>query len=120
MKPRFWGVNIALVLGVLAFLGGISRMAQGTKSADPLAGVIIIVGAIVYKSIKKRRYSLIESTKLRNGVELLGLIFIIVALLFQNNFLFRLQHHPVTNFIIPIWVFIACGIMFFKKIKHHI
>ena len=48
MRSKFICSSIALVLGVLAFLGSISNIANGNTQTNPLTGAVMILGSLAY------------------------------------------------------------------------
>jgi hypothetical protein len=83
-EVRHFGSTIALLLGALAFLGAASRIGNG----DPLAagvlaaGLVLILGALVYRSAKRRRLGEVASTPARRVLEGIAIVlmFLIVLL----------------------------------------
>ena len=55
MKSKFICSSIALVLGVLTFIGSISNIANGNTQTNPLVGAVMILGSLAYISLKRRR-----------------------------------------------------------------
>lgn len=115
MKLKFLGSTIALILGVLSFLGAIGQIGSGNVNANPIRGVVIILGALAYKSLKKRKLGIVKSTRTRQFLETLALILILGLIVLQKDFKTQLANDPVPNFVIPLWVFIAYGVFYFKK-----
>jgi len=83
-EVRHFGSTVALLLGALAFLGAASRIGNG----DPLAagvlaaGLVLILGALVYRSGKRRRLGEVASTPARWVLEGIAIVlmFLIVLL----------------------------------------
>jgi len=115
MKRNFIGSTITLIIGILIFLGAIAQISSGNFQASILAGEVMILGSLAYRSLKKRRLGLVESTKLRQFSEIIALILIITLVVFQQDFRVRLIHDPVPNIIIPVWALIAYSVIFFKR-----
>ncbi|MDR4505462.1 MAG: hypothetical protein MRK01_11840 [Candidatus Scalindua sp.] len=115
MKHKFIGSTIALVLGILLFLGSIAQISSSIVQTSPLAGEVMILGSLAYRSLKKRRLGLVESTNLRQIIEIIALVLIVALVVLQKDFKIQLAYHPVPNIIIPLWSFIAYSIIFFKK-----
>jgi len=115
MKRKFIGSTIAMIIGILSFLGSIAQISSGNPQPSPLAGEVMILGSLAYRSLKKRRLVLVESTKLRQLFEIIALVLIVALVVLQKDFKIQLAYHPVPNFIIPVWSLIAYGIIFFKK-----
>ena len=68
-KLKFLGSTVAIILGVLYFLGGISQLVQGGSSAGVIIGPVMVLGAIAYRSRKRRLMGLKSSSfkKASNG-----------------------------------------------------
>jgi len=75
----------------------------------------MVLGALVYRSVKKRRLALVASTPFRRALELIGLVVIAASVLLQNNLFDRLYFDPIPNLLVPLWAFGACFIAFFRK-----
>lgn len=116
MKLKFLGSTVALILGILSLLGAIGQIAGGNINANPLTGLVIILGALAYKSLKKRRFGIVKSTRTRKFFEVLTLILVLGLVVLQKDFKMQLANDPVPNLIIPLWIFIAYGIFYFKKL----
>ncbi len=117
-KPKSLGSTIVLIIGIFGLLLSIFQISSGKSSVDPLAGIFIILGALAYKSIQKRNLNPAENSLIRKAFEISSLLLVLILLLFQNPYRELLQRDPFTNFIIPLVIFIACGIIFFKNNKN--
>lgn len=98
------GSTIALILGFLLFAGSV---ANPSNPSGLIAGPVIILGALAYRSAKKRNLGVVRNTALRKGLELLALIMIAAATLLQNDLKNLIATDPVPNLIIPLWAIIA-------------
>lgn len=67
----------------------------------------MILGAIAYRSAKKRRLEEAKSTIIRKLVEIALLLLICIMVLAQNNLKYLIANDPVPNFIIPLWTLLA-------------
>lgn len=114
MKAKFLGSTVALILGALSFAGSIAQAARGDHGANPLGGTVIIIGALAYRSFKRRRLALVASTIWRQVIELLALALIVFLVVLQNDLKTRVANDPVPNVLLPLWVFIAYAALFFK------
>lgn len=115
MKRKFLGSTIVLILGILTFLGSIAQISSGSLHASTLAGEGMIFGSLAYRSLKKRRLGLVESTKLRQFLEIIALGLIIALVVLQKDFQIQLAQDPVPNVIIPVWALIAYSVIYFKR-----
>ena len=109
---KYLGSTIALILGVLTFISGLAKFSSGL-----IAGPIIILGALAYRSAKKRKLGTIKSSTLRQALEILAICIIVTAVLLQKNFLYHITTDPVPNLIIPLWAIVAYLIIALEKQK---
>ena len=102
-----WGSTLSLSLGVLMFLGAVGQITnQDARLGGLVAGPVMIVGALIYRSAKKRRETH-SNIVIRSIAELVG-VFVILFLAFgQNDLKQRLVTDPFPNFIIPVWALIV-------------
>lgn len=108
------GSTVALILGFLSFAGSV---ANPSNSSGFVAGPVIILGALAYRSAKKRKLSEVSNTALRKVLELLALIAIAAAILLQNDLKNLIVTDPVTNLIIPLWAIIAYVVIASKAMQ---
>lgn len=84
-EVKHLGSTVALFLGGLAFIGAASRIGNGDPIAPGVlkAGLVLILGALVYRSAKRRRLGEVASTSARRVLEgiAIGLMFLSVLLL---------------------------------------
>ena len=104
------GSTAAIILGVLYFVSAIENPNSGL-----IAGPIMILGALAYRSAKNRNLSITKSSTLRISLEIGVILIILIVVLSQKNLAFLIEQDPVPNFIIPLWIIIAYSIVFFKK-----
>lgn len=108
--------KVFIGLGVLLFLGSINTvMSDQGGIENSITGLIIIIGALAYKSASKRKNKEVKNTNLRLGIELFGLLAIVLLIAIQNNLLDRIVTHPVSYFIIPAIAIAAYLIKLIKK-----
>jgi hypothetical protein len=107
------GSTVALILGALTFVAGITQQ-QGSLL---IAGPIIFVGAFAYRSAKKRILGEVKNSLLRKILEAVAVIVIIMAVLLQNDLARLIATDPVPNLIIPLWVIIAYIIVVLRRPK---
>lgn len=78
-----------------------------------MSGPVMILGALIYRSAKKRR-----ETQGNNFVRVIGELAGLLAILFlafgQNDLRERLVTDPVPNLIIPVWALIAYAIAAYR------
>ena len=84
-EVKHLGSTVAFLLGGLAFIGAASRIGNGDPIAPGVAkaGLVLILGALVYRSVKRRRLGEAASTSARRVWEVIaiGLMFLSVLLL---------------------------------------
>jgi uncharacterized protein DUF4339 len=112
---RHLGSTIALILGCLAVIGGLARLGQapdgGTSSS--VAGAVMILGALAYRSAKKRKLGEVKATLTRQFLEIVLLVLICLGILMQNNLKILIATDPIPNFVIPVWAVVAYLIIAF-------
>ncbi|HEY8084538.1 MAG TPA: hypothetical protein VIE69_02915 [Methylophilaceae bacterium] len=106
------GSAIALILGIISLA---SSLSNPSYQGGLLAGPVIILGALAYRSAKKRLLGEVKTTLLRKALEVLALIIIAAAVLLQNDLKNQITTEPVPNIIIPLWVIVAYIIIASKK-----
>ena len=109
---KYIGSTIALIIGILSLLSGLAYLNSGLNT-----GPIIILGALAYKSAKKRKLGIVKSSSYRIIFEVISICIILAAILFQKNLTYHIATDPVPNFIIPLWAIIAYLIIVFKREK---
>jgi hypothetical protein len=102
MKRQFLGSTVALALGLLSLAAGLTH-----PSSLLLAGVVIVLGALAYRSRKRRLLRLVAPLRFRLLVEIVALIVALAAVLLQRDALAQMYFDPVPNVIIPIWIVLA-------------
>ena len=103
---RFLGSSLALVIGALGILGGVAAVTEGRSTSTLWAGTIIVLGALVYRSRKRRILGERESTRLRICTEYAVLLVILAAWLLQKDFLYLVATDPAPQ-TVPVLVFLA-------------
>ncbi|MBL4783639.1 MAG: hypothetical protein JKX92_15510 [Porticoccaceae bacterium] len=104
------GSSIALVIGVLGLLSGLAK-----PGSILFTGVVIILGALAYRSAKKRFLGEVKSTVIRKTIEVIAIVIAMASVLLQNNLLKAIELDPVPNLIIPLWVLIAYIVIFIRN-----
>jgi hypothetical protein len=107
---RHLGSDIALVIGCLSFVAGITQPSGGGSA---IGGAAMVLGSLAYRSAKSRRLGEVASTPTRRISEMMmvGAIFPIVLL--QSDLKYILATDPVPNAIIPVWAIIAYALVAF-------
>ena len=95
-------------------------IASGAQEPNSLliVGPATILGAIAYRSAKKRFLRDVGDTQVRKIWEVI-LIFTALAIVFlQKDIRFLIAHDPVPNLIIPIWILAAYLFARFRKTRN--
>jgi hypothetical protein len=89
-QPRLWrrevrhlGSTVALLLGGLVFLGAAIRIGNGDPAAPGAlkAGLVLILGALIYRSAKRRRLGEVTSTPARWALEGIAIVLMFLSVL---------------------------------------
>ena len=109
---RAWthlGSSIVFLIGFLAIIWGLSTVTRpaGQYSDTLLAGVVMVFGALAYKSAKKRWLGEAKSTMTRQLLEIALLVVVCVAVLAQPNLKHLMVTDPIPNVVIPTWAIVA-------------
>ena len=116
---RHLGSTIAIIYGVLEVLVSLSQM----KPGHLIPGLTIILGAIAYRSARKRRLGEVENTETRLYTEISLIALILASIVFRNRSVLKqfISTQPAealaTLVIIPLWIIIAYTIMASKARK---
>ena len=102
------GSSLALFVGCIAILVGLLALVQNSSQQDTFrTGIVMVLGALAYRSAKKRRLGEVESTKMRISFEIILLAGICAAIFGQSNFPERMMTNAVTNVLVPTWALVA-------------
>ena len=104
------GSTIAIIIGVLSLVSGLAN-----PGSLLVAGPIIILGALAYRSAKKRWLGEAQQSLLRKSLEATAMVAIVAAVLLHNNLAALIVSDTVPNLIIPLWAVSAYSIIAFKK-----
>lgn len=110
---KYLGSTIALAFGAISVAAGLVK-----PSSTLIAGIIIILGALAYRSAKKRKLSEVRTSSIRKGLEVFAIVIIVGLVLLQRNAAYYMKTDPVPNLIIPLWAIVAYLVIAFKKIEH--
>ena len=113
---RHLGSSIVFLIGFLAIIWGLSTVTRpaGQYSDTLLAGVVMVFGALAYKSAKKRWLGEAKSTMTRQLLEIALLVVVCVAVLAQPNLKHLMVTDPIPNVVIPVWAIVAYLVIAFK------
>ena len=102
------GSSLALFVGCVAIVVGLLALAQSSPQQDTLrTGIVMVLGALAYRSARKRRLGEVKSTRTRISFEIILLAAICAVILGQNNFSQRMVINAVTNVLVPAWALVA-------------
>ena len=108
------GSTLCLILGVLTFAAGTTQPGAG---ALLIAGPVMILGALAYRSAKKRYLGDVKNSTRRRSLEVAAVMLSIAAVAFQSNLAERIQTDPVPNLLIPLWAVLAYAAVGFRSPK---
>jgi hypothetical protein len=97
------GSYIGLFLGIVTLISGIT---SATFNAM-LAGQAMVLCSLAYQSAKRRRLSLVTTTKTRLVLEGSAVTISILLAFLRNDVRDAIATDPVPSLIIPLWCFIA-------------
>ena len=106
------GSTIALICGTLALVAGLAH-----PSSALTAGIITILGALAYRSAKKRKLGEVKTSVTRQVLEVIALTVIVAAVLLQNDVAKQIETDPVPNLVIPLWAIVAYAVLVLKAQK---
>lgn len=105
------GSTVAIILGLIM----IGAIASQPQSSLPIAGAVTLLGALAYRSCKRRRLGEVPSTMLRRGLEIAALVAAVLVIVLQNNLRERLILDPVAHFLPILWVLVAYAVALFRN-----
>ena len=112
------GSTIALWIGVLYGLSGLTRIVNPEQGGgDFWGGIIVILGALAYRSAKKRKLGEVKSSSVRKANEVGAIISMLAIVLLQTNLPNNIIDNPFPNLIIPLWAIVAYIVIVLKKQK---
>jgi hypothetical protein len=109
---RHAGSSIAFLAGGLAIIGELSNLAQTGDGPHKggtmiIAGIVMFLGALAYRSAKKRRLGEATSIRTRQFLEVALLVLICIAVLRQHNLSDLIKTDPVPNIVMPVWAILV-------------
>lgn len=105
---RHLGSSIALVLGFFGLIGELGGLSKGAEPSGMMIGApIMILGALAYRSAKKRALGELPSSPSRWLFELAMIASIPILLLAQPNLQALMATDPAPYFVIPLWAIAA-------------
>jgi hypothetical protein len=97
-------------MGAVALLGGFASAyrGRGTGAGDLIISApIILLGALAYRSAKKRMLGQVASTTARKAGEGIAMALIVALLLPLNSLTTLMASNPEHYVVIPAWAIIA-------------
>jgi len=112
---KLYGSSAAVAFGSLYFISAISAIAKNTGgSANGLfLGPAIILGALAYKSAKKRKLNIIETTVVRESFEIAAILLVLASVLMLNVSIKKFMAENPVPFLLWLWALIPYFIMVF-------
>ena len=102
------GSSIALVLGFFGLIGELGGLSKGAASSGMMVGApIMILGALAYRSARKRALGEVASRPSRWLFESAMILSILVLLAAQPNLAALMTTDPAPYFVIPLWAIAA-------------
>jgi hypothetical protein len=102
------GSLFALVLGFFGLFGALGAISKGEDASGTLvAATIMILGALAYRSAKKRRFGEVASTFVRRMFEGVAILMIALLVLSRNDLKYLITTDPGPYFVIPAWAIVA-------------
>jgi hypothetical protein len=82
-EVKHLGSTVVLFLGGLVFVGAADRIGNGDPIAPGVlhAGLVLILGALVYRSVKRRRFGEVASTSGRRVWEVTAIVLMFLSVL---------------------------------------
>ena len=94
------------IFGILCLISGISQIQNGSEYASELiiSSLVLLVGATISLSAKKRKYYLLKNFTMRGFFEITGFFVILIIILAKNDQKYHIANFPFTHVIIPLVV----------------
>lgn len=108
---RHLGSTFAIVLGVL-MIATIATQPQGSLH---IAGAVTVLGALAYRSCKRRKLGEVRSTVLRQGLEILALVIAVLLVALRPDLKTSLTVDPVPNILPIVWILAAYAVASFRR-----
>ena len=99
---KFVGSSLAILVGIVVL---------GSGYITP--GWCVILGALAYKSAKKRNLGIVQDTPVRRITEGVVMLLILLTVFFTDRTV--LTEDPFPNLVLPLWALVAYCIVMMKK-----
>jgi cytochrome bd-type quinol oxidase subunit 2 len=121
MRTENMGSSLAIFLGILFIFNYISTSKAGPPQNPEhlFLGIMIIPGALVYRSAKKRKHEEAKNTKKRRITEwaVLSMILCFAILILVSTNGFAIERMPVLFFLAVPWILISYIVVIIKSPK---
>jgi hypothetical protein len=98
---RHAGSTLAMALGAIYF---------AANFVPPRAGLVTVLGALAYRSAKKRRLGETEDSFGRQIVEAVLIVPALASVVFQRDLKQAIATDPIATLVIPLWCVLAYAI----------
>jgi len=119
LKEEYFGSTLGIVAGFLIFASAVGQFQTGGSSEGITSGVAVILGALAYKSAKKRRIYVAEPSILRMGFEAVAILLVALSLLLRNDIERFIAEEPV-HLLYWLWALIPYFIMILVSRKNDV
>lgn len=110
LRGNFFGSTVGIIVGISLLFSGLRGVQEGIYSESLTSGVIVILGALAYRSAKKTRLNIVESSVIRTSIEVAFIMIVVVSLLLRNEVLKFIAEDPI-HLLIWLWALIPYFIM---------
>lgn len=117
MKPEFHGSTVALAVGALGVVAGLSAAGRGEPAIDSLnLGMITTLSALAYRSAKRRALGIVTASALRVFLEILAMFIVIFLTLGMDEEKLKgaMMTNPLVYVVAPLWGLIAYSCVAFR------
>ena len=113
---KLYGSSAAVAFGSLYFISAVSAIAKNTGSSENglFLGPAIILGALAYKSAKKRKLNIIETTTVRESFEIAAILLVLASVLMLNTDIKKFMAENPAPFLLWLWALIPYFITVFS------
>lgn len=113
---KFYGSSAAVAFGSLYFISAISAIAKNTGGSTNglFLGPAIILGALAYKSAKKRKLNIVETTVVRGSFEIAAILLVLASVLMMNVGIKKFMAENPVPFLLWLWALIPYFITVFS------
>jgi hypothetical protein len=105
---RHMGSTIAIVLGLVYFVGSFSP--SNPSKDGSIAGPVMVLGALAYRSAKRRALGEVPASVARQVIETIVILLIVASVVFRNDLRTAIAINPAPTLFIPGWCVVAYAI----------